>query len=142
MEHVKTILPPVVIFLFFSNFCVNKIGAIVLISSTFSRFPRFINCVGRISVMPALLTRPYKAGTCSTSLSICSSLVKSATIARCPSPSRAFKVSCNRASLRPVTTSFAPILEHSMAVERPIPEDAPVTRIILSAIEKGLYITS
>ena len=61
MEHVKTILPPVVIFLFFSNFCVNKIGAIVLISSTFSSFPRFINCVGRISVMPALLTRPYKA---------------------------------------------------------------------------------
>ena len=26
-----------------------------------------------------------------------------------------------------------------MAVERPIPENAPVTRIILSAIEKGLY---
>lgn len=37
-------------------------------------------------------------------------------------------------------TTVAPILEHSIAVARPMPDDAPVTRIILPSSENGLYI--
>ena len=38
--------------------------------------------------------------------------------------------------------SFAPNLEHSIAVERPIPDDAPVTRIVLDSNVNGLFIFS
>lgn len=33
--------------------------------------------------------------------------------------------------------SFAPNLEHSIAVERPIPDDAPVTKIVLDSNVNG-----
>ena len=41
---------------------------------------------------------------------------------------------CSRSSLRPVNTRQAPIRLHSIAVVRPIPDDAPVTRIRLNQL--------
>ena len=35
--------------------------------------------------------------------------------------------------------TIAPIFEHSKAIARPIPDEAPVTRILLSFNENGLY---
>ena len=39
-----------------------------------------------------------------------------------------------------VITNLAPILEHSMAEHFPIPEEAPVIRIVLPSKVYGLYI--
>lgn len=49
-------------------------------------------------------------------------------------------VSISCCSFRPVMTTVAPILEHSIAVARPMPDDAPVTSIVFPSREKGLYI--
>ena len=66
------------------------------------------------------------------------SSVRSAVIAKCPSPSSNSNVTFNRPSFLPVIMTFAPILEHSMAVAFPIPEEAPVINTALPTSEKGL----
>ena len=58
----------------------------------------------------------------------------------CPdSVSRLSNVTFKRSSLRAVMITFAPILEHSMAVVLPIPDEAPVTKTVLPSNEYGLY---
>ena len=47
------------------------------------------------------------------------------------SPSGNSSVWSRRSTLRPLMTRLAPRLEHATAVPRPIPDDAPVTRIVL-----------
>jgi FlaA1/EpsC-like NDP-sugar epimerase len=42
-------------------------------------------------------------------------------------------------SFRPVIMTDAPILEHSIAIALPIPDEAPVTNMVLFSREKGLY---
>ena len=68
------------------------------------------------------------------------SSVRSAEIMRCPSPERAASVSFRRFSLRATSMRRAPRLEASMAVERPMPEDAPVTKMVLPSRENGFEI--
>jgi hypothetical protein len=48
-------------------------------------------------------------------------------------------VSSRRVRSLPVRNRFAPALEHSMAIALPIPDDEPVTSIVLFSSEKGLY---
>ena len=49
-------------------------------------------------------------------------------------------VSFKRSSLRAVAITVAPISEHFTAICRPMLEDAPVTRIVLSSNENGFFI--
>ena len=48
-------------------------------------------------------------------------------------------VSLSLFTLRPLMITFAPILEQVMAMPLPIPEEAPVTNIVLPLRVKGLY---
>ena len=61
-----------------------------------------------------------------------SSMLKSATSIKCSlfeSDSNSL-VSCKALSFLPVRTKVAPSFEHSMAVARPIPDEAPVTSTV------------
>jgi len=49
-------------------------------------------------------------------------------------------VSLSRSSFRAFKTIIAPIFEHSIAIDFPIPEEAPVTNIVFPSNENGLYI--
>lgn len=57
-------------------------------------------------------------------------------------PSKKDIVSFNLSSLRAVTIKLAPILDVSIDIPLPMPEEAPVTNIFLCSRENGLYITS
>ena len=87
---------------------------------------------------PALFTKPSILGNWITKFSISSSLDKSAKIYLLSLPDMRERVSFNFSSFLAVTITDAPILEHSIAVERPIPEDAPVTKITFPDNENGL----
>lgn len=62
---------------------------------------------------------------------------KSVTILVCWGPGKDNNVSLRRSSFRPVIISLAPAFAHSSAMALPIPDDAPVTRIVLSFSENG-----
>ena len=139
-EEIKTTDAPNANFLFFNNSFNSLIEDIILMSKISSIASNFIFFTGIVLITPAQRTTPSRTGTFSTKSSISSSFTKSAIIEKLFAFSSSLIVLFNRSSLRAVTTILAPILEQSMAIPTPRPDEAPVTRIFLFSKEKGLNI--
>jgi len=99
-----------------------------------------IKAIGSFPPIPALFTQPSISGSDLTNCSSAEPSVKSNFICSCPAPSNKLKTSFKRCSSLPTNISLAPNLAHSIAVAFPIPEEAPVIKMVLPTKEKGLYI--
>ena len=110
--------------------------------NNFKRSESSVNLSICVSTTPAQHTIPFTLGKADTSCCTLSFVERSAAMKECPSPSSESSVCCRRSWLRAVRIQVAPAAAHCCVTALPIPDDAPVTRIIFPVSEKMSCITS
>ena len=117
--------------------CARSTGASKSMHITFRRCPTLIIRNGAMAAMPAEKNNPSICPVSSASASIWAASARSATNTRWPDPGSLWSVSSNRPGLRPLMINVAPRSAQEHATCRPIPDEAPVTRMDLPSRVKG-----